>query len=231
VDENAKDITYTELLVQVYQMDACLRKRGVKKGTVVMLVNEIHAFGMIAVMAAIRIGAVFIPNDPKDPPALRTQLIEAAGVAVIMAEEIPDGLPDGVAVVTAAEAAAADGSEAGEPCEFEAQDLAAIFFSSGSTGKPKGVQHCANIWFELIGLHETTAGERIPMGEEMYAKIESGDIELCPVSWSDSLWHGSITWYSNWGPIADWFANKKVVIVSNEVSCPARPTLSFSYSP
>lgn len=72
-------ITYAALLRLVRRADAALRAHGVGEGTKVMLVSEISSFAMVAALAVIRIGAVFMPSDPKDPPALRAAtLAEAA---------------------------------------------------------------------------------------------------------------------------------------------------------
>jgi acyl-coenzyme A synthetase/AMP-(fatty) acid ligase len=198
-----------------------------------MLVNEISVFAMVAALTVIRVGAVFIPNDAKDPASLRLKLIEAAGVTVVMSEEpsVIAAPPEGCTVITGVQAEAADASQAGEPAEYVSADLAAIFFSSGSTGKPKGVMHCANIWFEFVGLHVSATGEQHIMGPEQYSSLESGATATCPVSWCDGFWHGSVTWYSNWTAISDVFNNKIVVIISHEtlMDAPALQALRIEH--
>jgi acyl-CoA synthetase (AMP-forming)/AMP-acid ligase II len=68
-------------------LDRALRAAGVVRGDRVMLVNEITAFAMAAALAVIRVGAVFIPNDPNDPAALRAEIIATAKVKAVLAEK------------------------------------------------------------------------------------------------------------------------------------------------
>ena len=94
------------------------------------------------------------------------------------------------------------------PGKYARTDLSSVFFSSGSTGQPKGVQHSANIWMELIGSH-------------VYDPFKVTEAEaaekLLPVSWSDSFWHGAITWYSTWGVVADMMHGKQVAIITKTI--------------
>ena len=94
------------------------------------------------------------------------------------------------------------------PGKYARTDLSSVFFSSGSTGQPKGVQHSANIWMELIGSHVY----------DPFTVTEAEAAEkLLPVSWSDSFWHGAITWYSTWGVVADMMHGKQVAIITKTI--------------
>ena len=76
-----------ELIEYSLGLDRSLRAAGVGRGDRVMLVNEITAFAMAAALAVIRVGAVFIPNDPNDPAALRAGIIQAANIKAVLAEK------------------------------------------------------------------------------------------------------------------------------------------------
>eukprot|EP01051_Picozoa_sp_SAG22_P006598 SAG22_NODE_437_length_10501_cov_3.019804_3_plen_320_part_00 len=156
--DEGDETTFEALRDEAEELDGWMRALGVcGPGQRVMFVGKITPWALTAVLAVVRNGAVFIPNDEKDPAAYRAELIEMAGVSLVLCERPIPGLPAGVKVIcTATDSppspvpAAAGG--AGEPHSFDPADLAAIFFSSGSTGKPKGVQHSALIWFEFAGL-------------------------------------------------------------------------------
>ena len=157
-----------------------------------------------ALLAVLRVGCVFIPNDPNDPSALRAVILKAAGVSHVLTRDaalLPD-VPEGLSVIDAAAALASEPDSA-PAATFRAADLAAIFFSSGSTGTPKGVQHSALIWYEYFGCHQGVAD------------LCHDPAALSPVSWCDGTWHGSITWYSSWTCFSDIVNGKKVVIVSH----------------
>jgi acyl-coenzyme A synthetase/AMP-(fatty) acid ligase len=182
------------------ELDRWMRHRGVAKGSVVMLVGEVSAWCMAAVLAIIRAGAVLVPNDVADPPQLRAELIEVARVSLVLCERPLVGLPESVpCICRATDTPPADLAEC-EPRSYSANNLAAIFFSSGSTGRPKGVRHSATIWCEYIGCHH-------------FGADDGYDAPLDPVSWCDGFWHGSITWYSNWTVLSDVFSGKTVVVV------------------
>ncbi len=85
--ETGEAMTGQELIDYALGLDRALRAAGVGRGDRVMLVSEITAFAMAAALAVIRVGAVFIPNDPNDPAALRAGIIEAAGVTAVLAEK------------------------------------------------------------------------------------------------------------------------------------------------
>lgn len=190
-----------ELAEYVLGLDRALRAAGIGRGDRVMLVNEITAFAMAAALAIIRVGAIFIPNDPNDPAAMRAEIIASANVRAVLAEKEVE-LPAGVSVISAP--AAAGGAE-GPAAVWQRDELAAIFFSSGSTGKPKGVQHAATIWFEFVGCHHLEDS-----GPGQY------DQELAPVTWCDGFWHGAVTWYSNWTALSDVFNAIPVIIIDHD---------------
>ncbi len=99
---------------------------------------------IIALLAVLKAGGVYVPLDPASPPERMARMMEDAGVAVLLTEDgvrervpIPAGLPvvsvDGDRAVIEA-ASAEDPGVRGTP-----DDLAYVIFTSGSTGVPKGV--------------------------------------------------------------------------------------------
>lgn len=206
--DGGRDVSRAELRQRAEEMDRLLRHLGVQKGTPVMLVSECNTFALIAALAVIRIGGVFIPGDGAVPAEKRREYIAMAQVEHLICEHHIDGLPESVKMVRAdaLQTAPADVPLA-RAAEWRASELACVFFSSGSTGLPKAVRHSAVFWFELVGIH----------GFDASTEQCTIDSPRAPVTWCDGFWHGSATWYSNWGLISDIFNNLRVVAITKDV--------------
>jgi acyl-coenzyme A synthetase/AMP-(fatty) acid ligase len=211
IETDGTEVTYAELRLLAERLDRLLRHHDVRPGCAVMLVSEVSTWALACLLAVIRVGAVFVPNDPAMPALKRTELIEVAGLKHVLCQRQVDGLPKSVtALLSTAPLPAAAAAGALQPAaSYKKTDLAGLFFSSGSTGVPKGVRHPACIWLELIGVHEYD-----PATTSVEEAVERG---LSPTTWSDGFWHGAITWYSNWGLVYDIMAGKTVAIVTKEI--------------
>lgn len=137
-------LTYREVLLQVNSLSALLQEKyGVRKGDHIAIVMDRSAGAVIAMLAAGRAGAVYIPVDPAYPPARMQYILDetAARLVLTTAEHqrvAQLALLPGVFlhVCTPLEAfAAAPQQEA----TVHLHDQAYIMFTSGSTGNPKGV--------------------------------------------------------------------------------------------
>lgn len=151
---------------------------------------------------------MFIPGDSAVPPEKRAEFVEMAEVTHLICERPVPGLPESVTVICEETMQNAPANEPLAPAaEWLASEMACVFFSSGSTGLPKGVRHSAVFWFELVGI------------QYFDAATEARTIESPrrPVTWCDGFWHGSATWYSNWGLISDVFNALCVVAVTKDV--------------
>lgn len=209
VDEG-RDVSRAELRRRAEDLDRLLRHLGVRRGTAVMLVVECNTFALVAALAVIRIGAVFIPGDRAVPPEKRLEYIDMARVTHLICEQPVDGLPDSVTTVCGEQQRAPAEAALAPAAEWLANELACVFFSSGSTGLPKAVCHSATFWFELVGIHGFDA-------EVQSGELRTIDSPRAPVTWCDGFWHGSATWYSNWGLISDVFNSLRVVAIKKDV--------------
>lgn len=132
-------ITYTRLDAWAERLAGRLRAAGAAPGTAVGVYGD-RSPGLIAgLLAAMKLGAPYVPLDPVNPQARTAALIEAAGCAHVLATPGYAGdLPPGPVGISTAE----DGEEPAAPASLRgsAEDAAYIIFTSGSTGMPKGVE-------------------------------------------------------------------------------------------
>ncbi|MEO6196445.1 MAG: non-ribosomal peptide synthase/polyketide synthase [Thermoanaerobaculia bacterium] len=147
VSAGGEELTFAELEARAQRLARHLQKLGVVPEIPVVLALERSADLVVAVVGALKAGAVFVPLDPLQPQerlALMLDEVRAAGDPVILAHRrmVPllpaTGLP--VVVLDDAETAAAIAAEsaAGPSVEVDPEALAYMIFTSGSTGRPKG---------------------------------------------------------------------------------------------
>lgn len=157
--------TYAELGKRVNQLAVLLRTRGVKRGDRVVLFLDNSIEMVVAVFAALRIGAVFVPVNPlTKQDKLRFVLNDARASALITHTVLGGIWQDALAtnstihtcVVASDSAPESESSAFPDQCvayptfskslegarvdpQTIDQDLASIIYTSGSTGSPKGV--------------------------------------------------------------------------------------------
>jgi amino acid adenylation domain-containing protein len=134
--------TYGEFAAQAGRLGAYLEGRGVAQGEHVAIYLPGGPEALIAQLAVMLAGGVFVPIDPADPPA-RTEFIlrDCEAVAVITTGEFAGRLPaDLPAVLLDRDRVAIDRLR---PIEARAPESAGepvyLIYTSGSTGSPKGV--------------------------------------------------------------------------------------------
>lgn len=120
-------LTYAELHQRVDRLGAWLRDAGVGAGELVALELDRSAELVIAMLAAWRIGAAFLPLDPSWPVA-RRQLILADAKPALHLD-----------AAHLAEANVAASTETIVDRAAPLDHLAYVLYTSGSTGAPKGV--------------------------------------------------------------------------------------------
>lgn len=134
--------TYGELEARANQLAQVLRARGVGRKSVVAVMLERGTALPLALLAAMKAGAIYLPLDPA-LPAARIATIAADGGAALaitsraMRDRVPPTmtavvLEDAVAEISAA--AATSPGDGPTPA-----DGAYLIYTSGSTGTPKGV--------------------------------------------------------------------------------------------
>lgn len=129
-------LTYDELDRRAEELASVLRSHGASRQRLVGVAGEKGLDQVVAIVAALRAQAAYLPLDPGLPLERLRRLLELGEVEVVVA---PPGSPlssfDGVTLIRPD--ARSEVPVAGE--EPHPDDLAYVIFTSGSTGVPKGV--------------------------------------------------------------------------------------------
>ncbi|WP_395297382.1 non-ribosomal peptide synthetase [Kitasatospora hibisci] len=119
-----------------------LRARGVRRGDRVGIHLARTADLPVALLAAWRAGAAYVPLDPAYPAERIAFMAADAGLAAVISTDAAPPVPAGVPVLRPdAEAAGAAGAaDAAADSTPGPLDSAYVIYTSGSTGRPKGVE-------------------------------------------------------------------------------------------
>ncbi|MBV7697295.1 non-ribosomal peptide synthetase [Streptomyces sp. TRM70350] len=147
VVERSRSVTYAQLDARSNRIARLLAARGVGSESVVGVAVPRSADMVATVLAALKLGAAFLPLDLAHPADRLAYMIGDSGAALVVgAEQVAGKIPDvaGVAVVlldapeTARELnALSEAPVDGDPVALD--QAAYVIYTSGSTGRPKGV--------------------------------------------------------------------------------------------
>ena len=136
-------IGYAELDRRSNQLAHYLTQAGVGRGQVVALCLERSIDSAIALLAILKVGAVYLPLDPGYPVARLNFMLDDAGASALLtdaAHAVGFSHPPACVIRIDAERALIDALATSAPVTaVEADDLAYIVYTSGSTGRPKGI--------------------------------------------------------------------------------------------
>lgn len=137
-----RDLSYAELIDEAARLAAGLSEHGVNEGDRVALLIPNSVDFVVAALASLWVGAIFVPLAVTDPPSrLETIVADCAPALVITSVRDGDEPPaplGGVRLVTMQELRG--GARAPTPESNVASRVAYMIYTSGTTGTPKGVQ-------------------------------------------------------------------------------------------
>jgi amino acid adenylation domain-containing protein len=152
----SETLSYAELNVWSNNLAQHLANRGAHKGSITYIAAN-SSFSVVASMlAALKLGAVFVPVDPHAPPARLRALTGEVPPDFILVEYIPgsavDDLLDASIPVVIIDGGDGEGqiktrlgnhgllTETSAPDSVSGpDDMCYVYFTSGSTGKPKAI--------------------------------------------------------------------------------------------
>ncbi|MBX8518798.1 amino acid adenylation domain-containing protein [Pseudomonas cichorii] len=132
-----KVFTYAELDGLSDRVAGSLHQAGIGREHVVGLYLPRGAEMLVAMLACFKVGAAYLPLDPKQPPLRLAGILEDARPTLLLCLE--DLLPE-TSLATLSWSQASNGTAFDTPVSVAAQDLAYVLYTSGTSGKPKGVQ-------------------------------------------------------------------------------------------
>ena len=124
VDEHG-ELSYAQLAARVSSLAGELGQRGVARGDHVAVSTGRGAAYVVALLAVLRAGAVWVPITPDVPPQRRERVLSDARVVLVIGDE-------GLELTGRPAAAHLALGESGERAAY-------VLYTSGSTGAPKGV--------------------------------------------------------------------------------------------
>ncbi|GHG93829.1 non-ribosomal peptide synthetase [Streptomyces lanatus] len=130
-------LTYAELRDRAEQLARALVERGVEPESVVGLAMEQSASLVVAMLAVLEAGAVYLPLDLGHPEARLAHMLRDSGARLVLADR-EVGFAGEVPVLRARDLA--PGSPDTPLPAVHPEQRACVLYTSGSTGLPKGVQ-------------------------------------------------------------------------------------------
>jgi amino acid adenylation domain-containing protein/non-ribosomal peptide synthase protein (TIGR01720 family) len=137
-----RSMTYRELEEAADRYAHLLAGCGVGPGTCVALLVERSAEAVVAMLAALKVGAAYLAIDPALPEArMEFMLTDAAPVAVVTSADLRSRLHGyDLPIVDIGDLEAAVDGRPGTPLPAPSpEDIAYLIYTSGTTGTPKGV--------------------------------------------------------------------------------------------
>ena len=133
-------LSYAALHRRVEACAAALQAKGIEFGDKVAIALPRSVDAVVAILAALRLGATYVPVDPGYPAQRIRGMLSDAGARLLIADGDSSALPvDSIASVDIGDLVA-DPAQLPEIPGSENAGSAYVIFTSGSTGRPKGVE-------------------------------------------------------------------------------------------
>jgi amino acid adenylation domain-containing protein len=163
-------MTYAELDARANRLARRLRGLGAGAETRVAVCLERGPELIVALLAALKAGAAYVPLDPAHPVERRRYMLRDSGAAVVVTDSargdwLDGGAPPAVLLDDPAVRGALEAEDGGAlRLRGHALETAYVIYTSGSTGLPKGVAVPHRGVVRLVrnsGHHSMGAGDRV----------------------------------------------------------------------
>lgn len=162
VRAGSERLTYGELNLRSNQLAHYLHGLGVAQGSVVAICLQRSAAFPIAALAIFKLGAAYLPLEPKTPPDRLRMMLNGVAISAIVTDSSSVVLlaADTRPVVALDRSAKEIALCSSEPPQIHvsAADLAYVIYTSGSTGTPKAVAVEHGNLLNLIHWHNRCFG-------------------------------------------------------------------------
>ena len=150
--EGHRHISYRELDRQSDHVARQLQWHGIHAGDAVGVMLDRSADAVVALLAILKAGAVYVPVQADFPEARIGFMLADAGVGLVVTTSARrDRVPAGLTVLVPGEAATdAATLPALAPVAVDGDSVAYVMYTSGSTGQPKGIEICHRSILRLV---------------------------------------------------------------------------------
>ncbi|MGW8604930.1 amino acid adenylation domain-containing protein [Streptomyces sp. NPDC055893] len=134
-------LTYADLDRRANRLAHRLIAEGVRPGSRVVLFLERSLEAVVAILAVVKAGAVYVPLDTRYPADRIELIVRMSGGSLFLTDrDIADlELPSDAQIMTLTQVVAQDLPDTAPEVDVHPEQLAYAMFTSGSTGVPKGV--------------------------------------------------------------------------------------------
>ena len=168
------ELSYAELEARANRLARLLRGRGAGPGAIVAIALERTPDLVVAILAALKTGAAYLPLDPDYPPARSALMLRDSSARFLVTtattgqrlvtpawacacDEVRLDAPQTQAALAGLGTGALDDAERIRP--LLPLDLAYLIYTSGSTGRPKGVAISHRASSHFVAWAATTIAE------------------------------------------------------------------------
>ncbi|WP_437796531.1 non-ribosomal peptide synthetase [Sorangium sp. So ce693] len=142
VSSATRSLSYAELDTHATRLAQSLLGRGAAAGTRIAHFLQRDVDAIVAMLAILKAGAVYVPIDPDYPAARIAYVLDDCGADLVLTrrdlvERLPEPWQDGARLVFTD--AAPEGGAALPWPEILPEHVAYVIYTSGSTGQPRGV--------------------------------------------------------------------------------------------